>query len=48
MGAGDRLLDLDGWCDTDCDGNRYCEGDTNIDSQTMFDVTLGPCDPICE
>jgi hypothetical protein len=39
---------LDGWCDTDCDGNTYCEGDTHVDSRTMTDITLSPCDPVCE
>ena len=39
---------LDGYCDTDCDSNTYCEGDTHVDSQTILDISLGPCDPICE
>ena len=39
---------LDGTCDIDCDGNSTCEGDTHVDSQTMTDVTLGSCPPVCE
>jgi len=39
---------LDGTCDTDCDGNTACEGDTHVDSQTILEVTLGSCAPVCD
>ena len=39
---------LDGECDVDCDGNRTCSGDTHVDGATSIDVSLSPCDPICE
>jgi hypothetical protein len=39
---------LDGECDVDCDGTRYCSGDTEIRSDTIVEYSFGPCDPICE
>ena len=39
---------LDGTCDTDCDGNTTCEGDTEIRWNTETDFSLALCDPICE
>ena len=45
---GDTYWSLDGSCDTDCDGNMYCSGDTHIDSGTMVEcANTGscPCDP---
>ena len=39
---------LDGTCDTDCNGNTYCEGDTEIRYRTDRYTTFSACDPICD
>jgi|GEM_PF-4063167 len=46
-GIGDCYWSLDGFCDIDCDGNQYCEGDTRyIQGMTTLDCQdSGPCCP---
>jgi len=39
---------LDGTCDTDCNGNTTCSGDTEIRWRTYVDSTWGYCDQVCE
>jgi hypothetical protein len=34
---------LDGTCDTDCEENTSCSGDTHIDSNTEFVLTTEEC-----
>ena len=44
---GDTYWTLDGYCDTDCNGNVYCEGDTTyIQNATYVECQDG--DPCCE
>ena len=39
---------LDGECNTDCEGNTWCYGDTEIRYRTMTEHDMQMCDPICE
>ena len=39
---------LDGTCDLDCDGNTYCEGDTEVRARTYTYSSFSGCDPICD
>jgi len=45
---GYEIWSLDGTCDTDCNGNTYCEGDTEIRWQTYTQSQSGFCDAVCE